>query len=89
VPGTPGERHYPLVNNNYNQTDYLSDLKASNRLIDRIKSYYIERDIPISGFKWWVDRETDQYGMRTYIIRSNMVLNVSRMVTERGAKSEH
>jgi hypothetical protein len=68
--------------NNYINQDYLGDLKASYRLIERIKSYYVSRGISLNGVKFWVDKTLDSYGSKVYSIRSNLVHNLNTMALE-------
>lgn len=53
--------------------DYLSDLKASYKLIERIKFYYLSRGISLSGVKFWIDRTMDSFGSKVYSVRSNLI----------------
>lgn len=62
----------------YLQTDYLSDLRNSYALIERIKSYYVSQGIPITGMKFTVEKEMDQWGSKIYSIRSNIKFNVQK-----------
>lgn len=73
---------------NYNTPDYLGDLKASYRLIDRIKAYYVSRGIPLNGVRFWVDKSLDSYGSKVYSVRSNLVHNTKTMKLEVGSKYE-
>lgn len=69
---------------NYNQTDYLGDLKASLRLVEQIKAYYIAKGISLNGVSIKVVPEIDQYGSKYYSIRSNLVHDLKSMTLKVG-----
>lgn len=62
----------------YVQTDYLSDLRKTYALIDKIKAYYVSQGISVHGMKFEVDKSMDQWGSKIYSIRSNIRYNIKK-----------
>lgn len=60
--------------------DYLSDIKASHKLIEKIKQYYHNSDIPLNGARFWVESQIDHLGYKIYTIRSNIKFDVNKKV---------
>lgn len=64
--------------------NYLTDIKATYGLIDKIKQYYYNRSIPLNGAKFWVESQYDQWGSKFYVIRSNLKFNMTKRTMEIG-----
>jgi hypothetical protein len=62
----------------YVQTDYLSDLRNTYSLIEKIKAYYISQGISTHGMKFEVEKSMDQWGSKIYSIRSNIKYNLTK-----------
>lgn len=60
--------------------DYLSDIKASHKLIEKIKHYYHERGVSLKGARFWVESSLDHLGYKIYSIRSNVQFDVNKKV---------
>jgi hypothetical protein len=57
--------------------DYLSDLKANRKLMDKIRDFYTRNGIPTNQIKFNVKIDVDSWGSKVYSLRSNIVNNIT------------